>query len=136
MSDRIDLPGEHWAVLKDPMEITERQARALQRKFMEVGRQARPEVGSVAQTTPDPTKPAVPAGPNLTDEQLDLITEFEHEVVAYFITEWDFEFPPTAEAMNDLPVPVYRSLDDATEPLVGVLIPALAKKSEAGPTTP
>jgi hypothetical protein len=36
MSNRIELPGDHWADIKDPMEITERELSPLKEAFLKM----------------------------------------------------------------------------------------------------
>lgn len=141
MGDKLQLPGGHHAILKDPMEITERQARAVQRKFVELGRKMRGpgQANDDVVLTPDPTRaPAVEDDADgMSDEKLDLVEEFEHYIIAYFIESWDFDFKPTGVNLYDLPRPVYNKLDEATEPLIAELVPAMKKKREGdSPTRP
>lgn len=117
MPDKVFLPGDHWAILRDPMDISEREARQLQRRYAEFSRKLR---GNSKSTGPL----------RMTDERLAAAADFEHEVLASFIESWDFTPSPSADALMDLPRPVYNALDEAAEPLMSVIIPGLAKKDE------
>lgn len=140
MGEKLQLPGGHWAILKDPAEITVKQARGLQRRYLEFGRQTRAskvQKSDDVVLTPDPTKPPEEDEDVLTDERFEANTDFEHDVIAYFIEEWDFDFKPTGANLDELPVTVFNKLDDATEPLVEELIPAIRKRKRGdSPTRP
>jgi hypothetical protein len=140
MTTRIELPGNHWAELRDPMDVTERDLRPLKEAFLGLSEQRKgptPGVGEVAVTGAVQlgAPPVAVANRTPVGEQLDQIEAFEHEAMAFFVVAWDFEADPTPDALWDIPIPVKNALDKATAPLLQEMFPGL-KDDDGRPTTP
>jgi len=140
MGEKVDLPGGHWAEVRDPMDITVDEVRPLKEKLVELGRArkgASSPVGSVAASgsiNPMAGFAAPPVEESPVGEQLDQIEGFEHAAMAFFIVSWDFDFAPSAETLRKLPIPVYNALDAAVAPYLGEVFPQF--KKDDSPTTP
>lgn len=146
MTTHIELPGGHWAELRDPMETSERERRPLKARFLELSRTgtvAAHPVGAVAVTGAlhpmaggGPSTAAAPAPQVSVDEELDLIETFEHEAIAFFVVAWDFPFEPSPDALYDLPVPCFTALSTAVTPLLSTMFPGLNENDDGRPTIP
>lgn len=140
MSDRIELPAGHWAEIRDPMEVTERQKRPLKALRISLGKAFAAKPSTEPVPTPDPSNPATApksaADLMSVDELLDATEAFEYNSAAFFIESWDFDFPPTADSVQDIPGPVYAELDKAIGQRLIVLFPDMEQKKPDSPTTP
>jgi hypothetical protein len=148
MSTHLDLPGDHWAEIKDPMDITVDEAQPLKARFLSLGRElnaSKAPVGSVAATgalhpiAGGPSDPApAPAldDDSLSDDKIAKYLAFGRQSMAFFIEKWDFGFEPSGENLGKIPVPVYDKLDEHIAPLIGQIIPELKPKDKETPTTP
>lgn len=137
--ERVELPRDHWVVLKDPWEITERERQPLQVAFMELGQRRRVQQIAAAPGGDGAQSPVPGATPTAPEEDaattVETMSAFGRDLVAFFVVEWDLDKPVTAESMLDLPVPLYNAIDALVGPLVAELFPTLGRAAGT-PTTP
>jgi len=141
MTTKIDLPGGHWAELKDPMDVTERDRRPLKESLVKLGQAQRtppqPVGAASALGAINPFAPPAPEPIPAMEvaERLDLIEAYERLCMSFFIVSWDFDFPVSDDALLDLPSPVYNALEKATAPFLKEVIPS-QESDDGTPTAP
>ncbi len=124
---RIDLPGDGWADIKDPDDLTNRERKLLRRHGMaslhpprQDGRlrcQGRP--GTIGRSVDDiPRGDASGSGRSLTADDLDLLDDAQSAFIVVFTAAWSLDLPlPTMDTVDDLPGPIWDVLAKATAAL-------------------
>ncbi len=124
---RVDLPGGHWVELLDPMAVTERQMRPLRAAQLATSRalQPPPAPGRLLPDHWDPEdEDSPPLPPHLSaEEALELIGGFDQEVMAFCVVGWSLPVEPSAAACGELPVPIYRAIQESMTAIVDELFP-------------
>lgn len=112
---RIELPGDNWAELADPLKVTQKRRRPVQRIMYEI-------VGAGANRD----------GDYLTSKELDLLEQFNDRLIVAFVTAWSYTFEISVDGLGDLPADAYDALQEAVAPLSKEMLPNF----EAGPSDP
>lgn len=141
MSQKINLPGENWALLRDPGDVSERLRRPfvnLQRRLIGSG------VGKVLMDLApdgdvekvDDRKTMEALRPVIADPDFEIIEDLNDLLVVALVAEWSFEAPVTLDAVLDLPNAVRTALVTACEPLVGPLVGETPDEDLFDPASP
>jgi hypothetical protein len=141
MSQKINLPGENWALLRDPGDVSERLRRPfvnLQRRLIGSG------VGKVLMDLApdgdvekvDDRKTMEALRPVIADPDFEIIEDLNDLLVVALVAEWSFEAPVTLDAVLDLPNAVRTALVAACEPLVGPLVGETPDEDLFDPASP
>jgi len=124
---RIDLPGGHHAVLRDPSEVTERQRRPIHRAT----RGIRPEIlergravmgmndGPDGKPTPEKQAASLQLQYDMTNDEADAFTEAGDYTAVALVAAWSFPQDVTIDGLLDLPGHAIDALRKAVEPFAG-----------------
>ena len=129
---KIELPGDNWAKLRDPDEVTERQRRPLvrlQRKTLLKATNSL-EASNISQRE---------IMSRLSPEDYDALEEVDDLVIQALVDSWSYDFPPNKEGAVDLPGSARSVLLKACRPLLPRLLGATSDADvldTESPTTP
>jgi|GEM_PF-1273956 len=109
MSTTIQLPDGHSAVLKDDVDMTNKEVKAL-RRAARVAMGIAQRLQSIGFDENDPTTWS--AFVDMTDDEADTIDLFQRQCVVTRLRSWtiDRELPTTVDEVDDLPRPIYVPL--------------------------
>ncbi|MHB8490609.1 MAG: hypothetical protein ACYDA6_00120 [Solirubrobacteraceae bacterium] len=124
MSTRVPLTGEQYAVLCDPVLLSEKRRRPLmraQRSLSKAGRDALQQVDAQVKAGGDQQEAL--AALELSDADMEALWVLNDTAAAVLIDEWSFEpdCPPSADDVASLPRPDYALLVKAAAPLAVAL---------------
>ena len=104
---RIDLPGGHWADLREPGEITARARRNL----IVASAKLKPSVGKFKDATPQTDLMDL----DLTDDETDLVFYLQDLTIVTFLAAWSLDEPlPTVDTVGDIHADIHDALSQAT----------------------
>jgi hypothetical protein len=115
---KIALPGDTWALLRDPKAVTERQRRPVTR--LAAGLHASGALKGID----------AESGEGLTVEALDGMSDLNDAIVLALVAEWSFDLPITADGLLDLPGAVYDSLREQTAKFTTALLPDFSPSTD------
>ena len=104
---RVDLPGDQWADLADPLQVTHKKRKPVRRVMFELV-QVR-----VSKT-----------GPALDAVELDLLEQLSDLMVVALVDAWSFPVPVDMDGLGELPGDAYDALQLACAPLGEALLPS------------
>jgi len=114
VTNRVELPGDHWAELRDPMDVTERERRPLKVAYGEFAR-------SLSE------QPADASGGGEVDDLIASGEAFERSSLVFCVTAWGGPrldgVAISEEALDDIPAPVYTALSVAVAPIIKMMFP-------------
>jgi hypothetical protein len=112
---RIDLPGGHWADIKAPDEISNRDRKTLRRHAM-AARGVAEKLADAGLLAPgqDPTSldeaTQAKIGRLIDADDLDLTDAAQSAIIVAYVAAWDLGDLPTMDTVDDLPGPVFDRL--------------------------
>jgi len=130
---RIDLPGGHWAVRRDPATVTRRQRRPVEDAMGDVRGEiinliaAANEKLEKARQVGDDEAIAVAqtaqrrATDQLTRAERASLRDANEAAIVALLESWSFDGPITLDAVLDLPGPVGDALQAAVAPLTAAM---------------
>ena len=158
--ERVEFPSGAHAIMRDPETITERLRRPVRRVQMRIGfdsdlqaliryqawvaREALAAEKAAADAGTEfnadefiPSMPSPVKQQNLTDDQLDLLSNLTDAVTVALVESWSFDFPVSMDALQDLPDGDYRKLLDAASKHRDALLPSFdVDPDPESPTAP
>lgn len=158
--EKIDLPSGGWAELRDPETITVRMRRPIERVQMRLGwdsdiqslarwqTRVAKEIEAAKQQAEDsgeefdaaafePSIPAPLRQSDVSDEQLDLLSDLTDAVTVALVESWSYPAPVGMDALQDLPQKDYEALLEAASKHRDAVLPNFGVDPEKGsPTEP
>lgn len=109
MSTTIQLPNGHSAVLKDDVDMTNKEVKSL-RRAARVAMSIAQRLQAVGFDETDPSTWS--AFTEMSDEDADTIDLFQRQCVVTRLRSWtlDLPMPTTVDEVDDLPRPIYVPL--------------------------
>lgn len=118
-SVRVELPGESWAVLRDPEMVGMARRRELARSIADISPNVMALWGAKPGTPPEDL-------PDLTMDDYATIWAMNDQLVVTLVEQWSFDFPVSREALEaDPPNGVTAAQHDALIAACGPLVPKL-----------
>lgn len=131
--EKVDLPSGAWAELRDPDLVTERLRKPVRRIQLRLGFDAdlqevvrwqgrmerefkAAQEAAGEDFDPDAFEPSeLPPvrQDQMTDSQLDLLSDLTNAVAVALVEAWSYEAPVTADTIQDLPQRDYEALLEA-----------------------
>lgn len=112
---RITLPSGAWADLRDPEDITERQARLMRSAQMGLFRDS-PALAQWAKSNAGNTPDEASVGDILTvldDAAIAASFRANDAMIAALVASWSFDLPIDMESVQDIPGRDYAALQEA-----------------------
>jgi hypothetical protein len=115
---RLDLPDGAWCELADPVKVSHRRRKPVQRIMF--------ELVQLRITKPD----------KYGTEELDLLEQFADALVLALVTGWSYDLPVTAEGLGDIPGDAYDVIQKACGALSNALLPSFEVSPDPKAPTP
>jgi hypothetical protein len=135
-NNKVSLPDGGWAVLRDPLEVTERQRRPLVRLQRRVAVKAAPHLSGVDLAALSPTQALEKLAPLLSEEDLNALEDIDDLIIATLVDSWSYDPPVSVEGVLDLSGTARSALLDECRPLVGPLVGDTADDEVLDPASP
>jgi hypothetical protein len=119
---RIDLPGGHWADLREPGsesgnlrdDLTVYGKRGIERVSGRLSMKARVEIGALQEMEAGPAKDAATLGLDLSEADQDAFTQVADATLAALLAGWSLDLPlPQPNTVGDMPSSIYEALTQA-----------------------
>ena len=124
---KVSLPGDAWAVLRDPETVTEGRRRPiirLQRRILM--RAGATETGLTRKQLTE----------RLSPEDYDSLEDVDDMVMAALVSSWSYDADVTPEGLLELPGPARSALLKACRPLIPRLLGETTDEDVLNPESP
>jgi hypothetical protein len=132
--EKVELPDGGWLLLRDELDVTERQKRPYSRAMMQLaGKTGRVDVGGDENAAEAAFYAAAAANPDLAD----LMSEMTAAKACMLIAEWSYG-EVSVDALLDLPGRVYAAVVKATSadtPATDGFAPTADRSTPTGPSS-
>jgi hypothetical protein len=124
MTERIELPDNAWAELRDPRTVPERLRRPITRAMFNI---ANGDALDLLTSSDDILSP----------NMIDVYSQLNDLVIVARVVAWSFDSPITVESVLELPGNVYEALQEITAEGIVDMIPNFAPTDDKdSPTNP